>query len=334
MPPPTYRPGRGRPSNVKKAAASKIQAAFRARTQGRATTYKNRSHINKNKIAIKKLNQKALGGQYQRNFQICRFSPALLFSPIHPICFALNDFTSMVTDNTSGGQVFSPVYTPSPPPATTQETGSVIIGNWLTINPAELSVNNLSKKFQQWSDTNDSTVSPVEYMPLSAKYFINFSRQTQDSAQPSVSLRIDIITTRRTYLKSQYHDYTMPECLGAFSNMAISNIDGNRNAYNKGLWSVRSQFAKLPAIDTGINVIRQNQSKCIILKERFPAKNIKLHIDPVSATQREPFHLAVDPDIIRWCVLSIGDTPVTGPNSGVTLKLNRIIKYRDHNVKE
>lgn len=314
-------------------SAMQIQRAYRQKQVRKKlnTAPKRASAINKNTLALKRLKKKDLGGVFQRNFQIARMQgpPAFNFSKSQPIAFALNDFTSNLPDDTTGGQIFTPSYLNTPTP-NVYDTQAVIIGNWSTTNPAETQlVNNLSSKFRQWSDQNDATVSPVQYLPLSANYHLHFVRQSQTSAQPAVNIRIDVITTRRTYLKSQYHDYTMPECLGAFQNMAISNTDGARNAYNPALWSVRTKYVKLPAIDTGVNVVRQDQSRTVKLFERFKPKNIKLHLDVVSPTQREPFHLAVDPDIIRWCVVSIGDNPASGGNSGVLVKMQRTIRYRD-----
>jgi len=286
--------------------------------------------INNNTKMIKSLKKVALGGTFQRNFQVARLSgpPTFNFSKSQPIAFALNDFTSSTTTDSSGGQIFTPNYVQITPGV--YDTAASIIGNWATANPIGTQLtNNLSQKFKQWSDENQDQVSPEMYMPLSANYNLSFIRQTQTSSQAAVNIRIDVITTRRTYVNSQYHDYTMPECLGAFQNMAVSNDAGTRNAYNPALWSVRTKYVKLPAIDTGAAVVRQNQSRSVQMYEKFKPRNIKLRLDTVSASQKEPFHLAVDPDIIRWCVISIGDDPATGANSGVIVKLQRTIRYRD-----
>lgn len=312
----------------RQAAARALQRAMRAKLARRKPKA---SAVRKNSLAIKRLKNKDLGGVFQRNFQIARMQgpPSFNFSKSQPIAWALNDFTSVLSDDQTGGQIFTPSYTPTSTPGV-YDTQAVIIGNWSTTNPSETQLpNNLSSKFRQWSDQNNATVSPVQYMPLSANYTLHFVRQSQTSAQPAVNIRIDVITTKRNYLPSQYHDYTMPECLGAFQNMAVSNTDGGQNSYNPALWSVRTKYIKLPAIDTGVNVVRQDQARTVKLFERFKPKNIKLHLDTVSATQKEPFHLAVDPDIIRWCVVSIGDNPVAGGNSGVLVKLQRTIRYRD-----
>lgn len=329
-----YRRPRGRPptkpTNRRLEAARIIQAAARRPTYHRHVKSV-RSMVRRNRASIKRIKKSNLGGTFQRNFQLARMAtgPGIpLFSKSQPFAFALNDFTSNIPANTSGGQIFTPSYIQVAP--NVYDTSSVIIGNWYTANPAADNLTNLlSTKYHQWSDQNDQTVSPVQYMPLSANYNIHFTRATQDSAQPAVTIRVDVITTKRTYQKSQYHDYTMPDCLGAFQNMAISNEDGKKNAYNPALWSVRTRYVKMPAIDTGVNVVRQDSSRTLKLFERFKPKNIKLHLDPVSATQMEPFHLAVDPDIIRWCVISVGDNPATGANSGILIKLQRTIRYRD-----
>jgi len=286
--------------------------------------------INQNTKMIKSLKKVAYGGTFQRNFQIARMQgpPSFQFSKSQPIAFALNDFTSSTSTDSSGGQIFTPNYVAVTPGV--YDTAASIIGNWATANPIGTQLtNNLSQKFKQWSDENQDQVSPEMYMPLSANYNLTFTRSTQTSAQAAVNIRIDVITTRRQFLKSQYHDYTMPECLGAFQNMAVSNDAGTRNSYNPTLWSVRTKYLKLPAIDTGVNVVRQNQSRSLQMFERFKPRNLKLRLDTVSASQKEPFHLAVDPDLIRWCVVSIGDDPATGANSGVIVKLQRTIRYRD-----
>jgi len=287
---------------------------------------KPKTQSQKNKKSIEKIKKQNMGGVFQRNFQIARFGQ-YTFSKEKPLCFALNDFTSSLPDDLTGGQIYAPNYLAS---GGLYTTSAGIVANWYTANPAEQNFTyNLTQPYRQWTDQNDATVSPVQYMPLSADYHITFTRPTQDSAQPAVSIRIDVISTRRTYLKSQYHDYTMPECIGAFQNMAVSNEDGTKNAYNPALWSVRTRYITMPAINTGVNVVRNDQHKHMKMFERFKPKNIKLHLDTVSATQKEPFALAVDPDIIRWCIISIGDNPVAGSNSGVFIKMQRTIRYRD-----
>jgi len=319
---------RGRPSYAKSQAVKRLQANVRRKQAQKrySSVPKRASAINKNRLAIKRLKNKETGGVFQRNFQLARLAqaPDFVFGKDQPLAFALNDFTSSTATNLAGGLLFTPTYTPV---GAGNDLTANIIGNWRTENPGQ--INGLNPKYQQWSDQNDATVSPIQYMPLSAKYVLNFSRPTQDSAQPSVNLRVDVITTRRRYLKSDFHDYTMPGCLGAFAKMAISNEEGKRNQYNPALWSVRTKYLKLPAISTGVNVIRQNQSRNLVLNEYFKPRNIKLHLDTVSPTQKEPFHLAVDPDIIRWCIVSCGDNPVSGANAGIVLKLQRTIKYRD-----
>lgn len=311
-------------------AAKTLQSKYRAKKKGLSSAPKRASAISKNRLSIKRLKKRELGGVFQRNFQLARMAAQYTFSKEKPLAFALNDFTSAVATNTVGGQLFAPVYVVDPNNPAIYSTSAVIVGNWETANPAAKEFTyDLTPKFQQWSDQNNATVSPTQYMPLSANYNLNFIRTAQVSSQPKVTIRIDVITTRRSYLPSKFHDYTMPECLGAFQDMAVSNTDGIRNAYNPALWSVRTRYVTLPAVDVGVNVIRQDQHKLVRLFERFKPRNIKLHLDVVNATQMEPFHLAVDPDIVRWCVISVGSNPVSGGNTGILIKLQRTIRYRD-----
>lgn len=289
------------------------------------------SSVSKNSKALRRLKKANAGGVFQINYQQARMVPDTVYNiqPKYPLAFALNDFTSSYPNDLAGGQLFSCAFITDPavPPPNNEDTNAIIVGNWNTVNPAEQF--DLKPKYQQWSDQNNSTVSPVQYMPLSANYSITFNRAMQSSSQGPLKVRVDVIETKRQYLPSQFHDYTMPECLGSFQHMAPSEQSGKRNSYNPDIWKVRTKYVTLPAIETGLNVVRLNQSKRVTLYEKFPKKNIKLHLDTVSATQKEPFHLAVPPNIIRWCVVSVSDLQTGGATSGLTMKLQRTIRYRD-----
>lgn len=306
--------------------ARTIQRAARKRADARIKSkLKLAAQINKNSLALKRLKVKDAGGVFQRNFQRAKFVATNVYKlePTQPIAFALNDFTSSLANDITGGQIFGASYSGTAPNIL---TSSVIVGNWNTVNPAQNF--GLAQQFRQWSDSNQSTVSPVQYMPLSASYSLTFQRPTLVAQQGPLKLRIDVIQTKRRYVKSQYHDYTMPECLGAFQRMACSQATGQENAYNPDLWKVRTKYITLPAVDTGTAVVRVDQSRTHRMFEKFPKKNIKLHLDEVSATQKEPFHLAVDPRIIKWCVISISDTQQVGV-ADLQTRFQRTIRYRD-----
>lgn len=320
------------PKAARSLAASAIQARFRLKQRRKLSSVKKRvSAISKNKKAITSLKKKELGGVYQINYQEARLVADNVYNiqPRYPLAFALNDFTSSLPDDVTGGQLFAPAYItdPSVPPPNNEDTNAIIVGNWNTVSPSQSF--GLKQKYQQWSDANDATVSPTQYMPLTAHYCLTFNRSQQTSAQGPLKLRVDVIESKRQYLPSQFHDYTMPECLGSFQHMAPSETLGKRNSYNPAMWKVRTKYVTLPAIETGLNVVRLNQSRQVRLYEKFPKRNIKLHLDTMSATQKEPFHLAVDPRIIRWCVVSVSDLQSGGGTSGITMKLQRTIRYRD-----
>lgn len=319
-----YTSTRGRPTYAKLSAVKKLQARVRGNKARKTNPRRNRAKINKNSKAIARLRTKDLGGVFQRNFQQCKLTDQYSLTPTTPYAFCCNDFTSSESDNLSGGQVFGATYGTQPSGQIT--TSAIIVGNWVTRNPAETF--GLAPEYRQWSDSNSPTVSPIQYMPLGAKYTLVFQRAQQMSNQGPVKIRIDMIRSKRQYLKSQYHDYTMPECLGAFQKMAISNASGVNNSYNPDLWTVKSRYLNLPAIDVGVQVLRIDQTKTVVLKKSFPKKNIKLHLDYVNATQKEPFHLATDPRIQEWCVVSIGDGFQQG-NTGITCHMQRTIAYRD-----
>jgi len=174
---------------------------------------------------------------------------------------------------------------------------------------------------------NNDTASLTAYSPISATYNLTFNRAIQEAAQHEVFIRVDIITPKRRYINSKYHAYTMPDCLGSFQEMAISNATGVRNKYNPALWNVSTKYLKIPANDA--NATRDNASATLKMYKSFDRKLLKLDLDTaVAANTYEPFELAIDPKRIPWVVISLSDL-ATGTSTPVEMSFQRTIRYAD-----
>ncbi|AXH77560.1 MAG: hypothetical protein [Circoviridae sp.] len=297
-------------------AARRVQRVYRAKRVANPSKV-----IIKNVKAITTL-QNQVNGHVQKNYQVCSFVDPSIYSlkKRTPIAFAANDFTNRASDNAQGGQVFGAIYTGVAPNI---EPSAAVIANWDMRTPGL--VEGLDSAFHQWKDQNRNRASLKAYQPLYAEYSMTFSRKEQSNLQQPIFIRVDQITTKRRFVNSTYNKYTLPDCLGAFSNMACKDSPKESNAYNPALWSVKTRYIRLAAND----ITRKPESRTMKLKMAFPKRLLRLNMDPAaSATTHEPFNLAVDPKLIKWVIISISNDAGDG-TSEVQTNFSRKIVYRD-----
>lgn len=286
--------------------------------------------VKRNSTAIVRLQRQvnsAALGHYQTNFQIAKMNVPSAYKLIrsHPICFCMNDFTSSTQQNTSGGRIYGVSYSGISPDIINTP---VVVGQWKSHNPSFDF--GLAKQYRQHSDDNINTASLVAYAPISASYNMTFSRPTQESATPDTFIRVDIIQTKRRYLNSTYHQYAMPQALASFQEMAISNLDGMRNAYNKALWTVQTKYLKIKAVPPADNALpRKDNGASLRLYKSFDRKLIRLNLDSAGGNQYEDFYLATDPQAQVWCVVSSSQGSIPTYATPLTLNFQRTIRYRD-----
>lgn len=311
----------------RQSAAIRVQKAVRRKAAlKRAVSRKPIATIAKNARTIALLNKKviaAANGHYQENFQnVVNVAGFYTLAPSRPFAFCMEDFTSLTAANTAGGPIFGATYSGVSPNIM---LAPAVIGQWQSVNPG----NNfgLDLRYRQWADNNNDTASLTAYQPISATYNLTFNRSAQIATQTDSYVRVDIISTKRRYLNTVHHQYNMPDCLGAFQEMAISNANGQRNKYNPALWKVETRWLKIPGNKTGVSV--NDVSRTMRLYKSFDRKLIKLDLDyQASTTSYEQFHMAVDPARVHWCVISASDDPVAN-EAHLTTKFTRTIRYRD-----
>jgi len=324
-----------RPKYTRRGAARKLQRTYRKK---RAT--RPRSSVVANAKAISSLRTSQVG-HLQTSYEVAAMDFSYTLQKQYPMAFCLNDFTSFVagsTGNATGGQIYTPAYIGSAPTITLANN---IAGNWTKRNPGFVA--GLDDPYQQWQDQNRNTLNlfntgiqqqlNTSYLPVYADYSFTFTRDNQDSDQSDIWLRFDEISPKKIYSRALVgsttkHIYDMPQCLGAFQNMANRNNGKTQNAYNPSLWYVKTRWVKLPATEGA-----SQQTKFVThrMKCTFPKKSLRLNPDPAQPPPTfETFTELVDRRLQKWLVISVSnDASDAIATSKLEMTFSRKITWRD-----
>lgn len=300
---------KGRDYQKPQTAARKIQAAARRARKAPVR------QVVKNTKSIITLKGQA-NGHVQRSYQHIKFvnvPGSFALTPTTPLIINAINF---LDSRTAGGSVYYPIYTGTTPNIV---PSPAVAGKWTTYSPSDSQ--GFTVPYQMWKDQNIDTMSASCYQPLFASYKFNFNIATMPTQQADIWIRIDHFKTRRLYLNSDYHRYTMPDAVGCLSNMAVNNQTGKRNAFNPALFHVKkTRYVKIPAVDTQ----KTDHNKTLTVSMGFPKKLVKLDLDATSPTVVEPYYLNADPRQNEWLLVSC--SAHTPP---IELTLTRKIVWRD-----
>jgi len=310
---PNARP-RGRTS-VRGRAGPRKPADTRRRTTVRRARKAPVKAIAANTRAVARLSD-AVNGHVQKNLQLCRFTtPLYSLLPLKPVCFQANDFYSF-----PDGPIYGAEYTGAVGSLVPNE---LIIGNWQKNNPG--AAQGLDTPYRQWPHMNLSAVSSKCYQPLGAKYTLTFVRDQQTDSTQDTFIRVDVVKPRKNFMQTTAHNYVLPKNLGALSRMAMSSASGERNSYNPALWSVKSKYVCLKAMD----VTRRFNSATVTLNMSFPRKLLKPMYDPNNAGPTPPLWAQIPLDEQQWVVINVSNEQASATTSGIKMQFARSITWRD-----
>lgn len=284
----------------------------------------------KNATLIKSLENK-VNGHVQRGYHRCKIASnpavptAFNFQPDKPILFALNDFyTTTTAPNGGTGALYYPLYAGTAP--NIQMSGAILT-RWSDFTPGEALGH--SPEFQQWKDVKYSQPSRVGYQPLYTDVKITIQRRSATPAQGDMWVRVDMFHAKRIYQASiggsDPKIYNMPSAVGALSNVACGSVF-NRNSFNPGLWTTKTRWIKLPAVNQNMS----NLTKTFHVRCGFPKKFLSLNMDVDSTGVGEGFWQCCDPRDVKWCLVSISNNSVsqtTDPTPDITM--TRKVVFRD-----
>ncbi|AXH78972.1 MAG: hypothetical protein [Circular genetic element sp.] len=318
------RPGE-RSAYVKGNRTNRRKAPYRKEV---ATTTKETAK--KNASLIKSITSK-LNGHVQRGYHYIKLRndptnpTAFLWAPNKPVLIPLNDFYTQTTAPNGGtGSVYYPIYSGTSPNIT---MNAGVLDRWVDYLPGQSL--GQSQEFNQWKDQQFSQPSKVGYQPLYTDIRVNINRRICSPSQGDMWVRIDMFSPRKIYLASASgsdpKEYNMPTALGALSNMA-SGDTAIKNSFNPALWSVKTRWIKLPAVNQPTGQIQKN----FHIRCGFPKKFLPVNLDVTTGGVGEPFWQAMDPREIKWCMLSLSNysaNQTTDPTPDITM--TRKVVYRD-----
>lgn len=290
-----------------------------------------KSSVRSNTTAIKSLQGK-VNGHIQRGYHICKIvnqptTPnAFNWQPNKPILFALNDMYTTTTAPGGGpGAIYYPLYSGTSPNIT---MSGAVLSRWVDYTPGEALGH--TAQFQQWKDVKFSQPSRVGYQPLYTDVTVTVKRDKATPTQGVLWVRVDTFTSKRIYQASAGGSdpkiYNMPGAVGALSDMAVGANPVPRNSFNPALWSVKTRWIKLPAVNQDM----QNLSKSFHIRCGFPKKFLSLNMDVDPSGVGEGFWQCCDPRAVKWCLISLSDYSVsqtTDPTPSITM--SRKVVYRD-----
>lgn len=280
-----------------------------------------------NKSRISRLEEK-VNGHVQRGYHqlSIRYNPGTFtWSPAQPILVCLNDFYSQTTAAGGGtGSAYYPTYAGAPPNVTMQAN---VLDRFVDFLPgASLG---FAPQYQQWSNQRLSQPSKVGYQPLYTDIRIVLNRAACTPSGGDLWVRVDCFRARKTYLSvtggPDPKIYNMPQALGALSHMAVGP-NTRSNSFNPALWSVKTRWIKLPAVD----IDSRDINTIFHVKMGFPKKFLSTNVDVTSAGVGEQFYNCVDPKQVHWMLLSISrDSPNQTTDPTPTITMTRKVVYRD-----
>ena len=299
------------------------------RTYTKKVAVKPKKAVKINKSRIDKLEEK-INGHVQRGYQMLYLNPnppEWIWRPSQPILLPLNDFYSQQTASAGGtGSAYFPVYS-GDPALGTMITKAKALDRWFDFTPG--ATLGLADQFRQWSNVKNSQPSRVGYQPIytDVRFVLNRSRCTPDGGD--LWVRLDVFKAKKTFLPTaggvDPKQYNMPGALGSLSQMAVGpNV--RQNSFNPALWSVKTRWIKLPAVD----VPSRDINTVFHVKMAFPKKFLVTNVDVDATGIGEQFYNCVDPKQIHWLMLSISrESPNQTTDPTPTLTCTRKIVYRD-----
>lgn len=312
-------------------AAKKLQRAFRGKKMyKKSVPVTTKVAASKNMVRINRLESK-VNGHVQNGYHRCKIAntpnvpTAFNWQPDKPLLFALNDFyTDTTAPNGGTGALYYPLYGGAAPNIT---MSAAILTRWGDYTPGAAFGH--SPEFQQWKDVKFSQASRVGYQPIYTDVKVTIQRRLATPAQGDMWVRVDMFHTKRIYQPSTGGSdpkiYSMPTAVGALSNVACGSIF-NRNSFNPALWSTKTRWIKLPAVNQNMS----NLTKTFHIRCGFPKKFLPLNMDVDSTGVGEQFWQCCDPRDIKWCLLSISNNSVnqtTDPTPEITM--SRKVVFRD-----
>lgn len=316
------------PAKRRRTAVARRRRAKAPYTKRVPVKAKTATRINKSRIS--QLESK-INGHVQRGYHVVKIPndpvnpSAFCWGPNKPLLICLNDFYTRTTAPGGGpGGLYYPIYSGASPNIT---MNAAIVDRWVDYLPGQ-SLGH-APQYNQWKDQQFSQPSKVGYQPLYTELRINVTRRACTEAQGDMWIRIDVFSPRKFYIASQSgsdpKEYNMPDALGALSNMACGDT-ALKNSFNPALWSVRTRWRKLPAVEVQTGNIQTN----IIVRSAFPKKFLKVNMDVTAAGVGEPFWQAMDPRHIKWCMLSLSNYSVNqADNPTPNITMTRKVVYRD-----
>jgi len=309
---------RSRRAYIRRSLVSKAKALAKARARPTRSIVANQKRITQ---LAKTVNR----GNIQFNYHQVKFpsgAGAFQFSQTVPLMWALNDF---YREDQKGGDLYFPTFTGVAP---NKETVHEIAAKWGAFSPGQTL--GLAGKYHQFRNTNDDVVSKRFFTPLYASHTITFNQVMRNAAEPEGFIRVDFIRPKRNYPETDFNQYQLPKCMGAYGNLAVSNLSGQRNTINPYLFHVKTKWYKIPKVDEDTT----NYNKTIKISYKFPSKMLKVDM-PVDATTGQlstQFWAEMQPKDLHWCMISTSPKMVaTGinPTSDWNLIMTRKITWRD-----
>lgn len=192
-----------------------------------------------------------------------------------------------------------------------------------------------------WSIWNNTTeVSKNSYLPVYCRLRIRIgmNMRPQDLAQ---RFRVTLFKTRRMPVPNQYHEYQLPDCLGAYRNMCCDD-PARRNHFSKSYHRVLLDrfvtFMPPSGASVAADKVIQQSIKTVTIPYQFPAKLLQPRVKQFQLFN-DSFIQSTSQDEIIWCLISSNqpDSSYTGGNTNPptnaqpipSITLSRYLTWRD-----
>lgn len=310
------------------------------------TTRSRKVAVAKNTVAIRKLASKVNAGPIHKQLQFTQvpagISNGMEPNVAQPICHLMNDFTRFQGTgrhiNQNGGIWYKGGHTNGTDGYLSEANKT---GQWHLMQPGFQS--GFDPVFQQWSN-DDNIPSHISYTPLSSKTILNFKVATWVKQQSPLRIRIDIIRPKRVVNYSSKNKFQLPECLGAFGQMAVPLFHENANTdkldanqYDRTKWMVKTKWVTLnaPLIGKESDGTVNNVNKTVVINMTFP--KAKLHtnleyddelVSPYSPGLDEVY-LNIKTHQQVWMIISVSENQATGATD-LICNARREIRWRDN----
>jgi len=325
----------GRGGSTSSASFRRSKPSARKITRKLKTVKKRKVAVAKNTVAIRNLKTQVNQGPVSKALHMSRDyeGTSWFLSTAKPMSFLANDFTRYDDVNTYGGQIYNGVRTVvagTGNDLSTYDTAMI----WYAKQPGFQQ--GFNQAFCQW-ENNDHQVSRAGYMPISSNITMEFKWTTIARTQPARRIRIDIIRPKRLFVRSARNVFQMPECLGAFGQMAapLFSVDSDTalpdtNDYDRSKWHVKSKWLYIPSgasLNQGSGADVTNYSKSTTMKITFPRQRCELDLNRVDdlAWQNMQPHKQV------WVVVSqSADAVPLSSTTSTIINMQRKNFWRDY----